>query len=322
MALRSQGKLDEAIAEYREAVRHQARRRRAHNNLGNALSDQGKLDEAIAEYRAAIRLKPDFAEAHYNLGNALRDQGKLDEAIAEYRAAFGSSPITPRPTATWGLCFGKQGPSPSARRAQTGPRTGIEEPELAYSIGASGCARPSGWSSSIESCRRSLSGREKPADAAESLTLAQMCYDKKLHAASARFWAEAFQAQPNLADDMNVQNRYNAACAAALAGSGEGKDDPPLDDAKKAHWRKQAMDWLKADLAAWSKILESGPPQAKPFIVQDAPALESRHRPGRRARRSRAGQALGRRAESLPALWAEVDALLAKAQGTGAGRVD
>ena len=114
-----------------------------------------------------------------------------------------------------------------------------------------------------------LGGREKkPSEANESLTLAQMCYDKKLHAASARFWAEAFEARMNLADDMNVQNRYNAACAAALAGSGEGKDEPPLDDAKKAHWRKQSVEWLNADLAAWSKILASGPPQAKPFIVK------------------------------------------------------
>ena len=39
-------------------------------------------------------------------------------------------------------------------------------------------------------------------------------------------------------------------------------DDPPLDSEKKAHWRKQAIDWLKAELTAWSKILESSPPQA------------------------------------------------------------
>ena len=48
-----------------------------------ALADQGKLDEAIAEYREAIRLKPDDAEAHNNLGNDPERQGKLDEAIAD-----------------------------------------------------------------------------------------------------------------------------------------------------------------------------------------------------------------------------------------------
>ena len=31
----------------------------------------------------------------------------------------------------------------------------------------------------------------------------------------------------------------------------------------KARWRKQALDWLKADLAAWSKIIASGLPQSR-----------------------------------------------------------
>ena len=92
VALRDQGKLDEAIAEYREALRLKPDHAEAHSNLGLALSDQGKLDEAIAEYREAIRLKPDHAMPRYNLGNALGDQGKLDEAIAEYREAIRLKP--------------------------------------------------------------------------------------------------------------------------------------------------------------------------------------------------------------------------------------
>ena len=111
-----------------------------------------------------------------------------------------------------------------------------------------------------------LGGQARPADGAEMLDFAQLCHDKNLHGASARLWAEAFRTQPKLADDMDVQNRYNAACDAAMAGSGQGKDDPPLDDEKKARWRQQAIDWLKADLTAWSKILESGPPQARQSI--------------------------------------------------------
>ena len=51
----------------------------AHNNLGVALKDQGKLNEAIACCRRALELKPDFAEAHNNLGNAFERTGKLDE---------------------------------------------------------------------------------------------------------------------------------------------------------------------------------------------------------------------------------------------------
>ena len=46
--------------------------------------DQGKLDQAMAAYRQAIQIKPDYAEAYYNLGNTLKKQCKLDEARAAY----------------------------------------------------------------------------------------------------------------------------------------------------------------------------------------------------------------------------------------------
>ena len=88
MALERQGKLEEAIAEYRTAIRIQPDFALAHNNLGSALDRKGKRDEAIAEHRTAIRLQPDFALAHNNLGSALDRQGKREEAIAEYRTVL------------------------------------------------------------------------------------------------------------------------------------------------------------------------------------------------------------------------------------------
>ena len=70
-----------------------------------------------------------------------------------------------------------------------------------------------------------LKGEDRPADAAERLAFAQMCYDTKRHAAAARLWAEALAADPKLGDDRQARHRYNAACAAALAGcrAGEGR---------------------------------------------------------------------------------------------------
>jgi tetratricopeptide (TPR) repeat protein len=88
IALKNQGKLDEAVAAYRQALRIKPDLAEANSNLGNALRDQGKLDEAVTTYRDAIRIKPDLGEAHFNLGNALRDQGKLDEALASYNRAL------------------------------------------------------------------------------------------------------------------------------------------------------------------------------------------------------------------------------------------
>jgi superkiller protein 3 len=122
-----QGKLDEAVAEYRIAIRIQPGIAEFHDTLSELLGKQGKVVEAIAEHRVAIRLQPDFANAyntlgdilfsakrdyaaaatefrkairlqpdnavyHNNLGLALQGQEKLDEAIAEYRSAIQFRP--------------------------------------------------------------------------------------------------------------------------------------------------------------------------------------------------------------------------------------
>ncbi len=57
--------------------------------------DQGKLAEAVAELRTAIRFGPNVGTVHTELGSALREQGKLAQAIAELRAATRFSPTTP-----------------------------------------------------------------------------------------------------------------------------------------------------------------------------------------------------------------------------------
>ena len=71
-----------------------------------------------------------------------------------------------------------------------------------------------------------LRGDAQPADAAEQVKFAELCYLKKQHAVAARFYAGAFAAQPTLAGDLQVGTRYNAACSAALASAGrrEGAD--------------------------------------------------------------------------------------------------
>jgi predicted O-linked N-acetylglucosamine transferase (SPINDLY family) len=91
-ALKNQGKLGGAIACYRRVLELRPDHAKAHNNLGLAAWDQGKLDEAAAYCRRALELKPDFAEAHNNLGNVLRNQGKLEEAVGCYRRALELKP--------------------------------------------------------------------------------------------------------------------------------------------------------------------------------------------------------------------------------------
>jgi tetratricopeptide (TPR) repeat protein len=64
----------------------------AHNNLGNALFQKGEVDEAMAQYQQALAIHPDHAKAHYNLGNALAQKSQLDEAISEFHKTLALQP--------------------------------------------------------------------------------------------------------------------------------------------------------------------------------------------------------------------------------------
>jgi tetratricopeptide (TPR) repeat protein len=80
------GKREEAIAEFREAVRLNPNEGGYRANLAMALEQHGKPDEAAGVYRAMLRREPNNAEMHKRLGRALLAQGKQEDAAAEYRA--------------------------------------------------------------------------------------------------------------------------------------------------------------------------------------------------------------------------------------------
>jgi hypothetical protein len=100
--------------------------------------------------------------------------------------------------------------------------------------------------------------------------LAQLCQlpVKSLNAAAVRFYAEAFAADPKAADDLAAAHRYNAACAAALAGVGQGQDVRNLDDKERGRLRQLALDWLRAELAACTRVLDTGKEQARSVAVE------------------------------------------------------
>jgi serine/threonine-protein kinase len=62
--------------------------------------------------------------------------------------------------------------------------------------------------------------------------------------------------------------RYNTACAAALAGCGKGQDADKLGDTERARLRRQALDWLQADLEAWRRRLDGEPDKFRPVLAE------------------------------------------------------
>jgi tetratricopeptide (TPR) repeat protein len=273
----------EAIAEFHTAIRLQPDLAEAHYNLGYALWRKSQLDEGIAELREAIRLKPDHTIAHWELGHALRKKGRYPEALAAYRR---------------------------------GHEMGSKQPEQP--------GWPTPWREFLRKCERAVAieprfaamikGEAHPADIAERLTLAEMCHDKAMSAAAARFWCGVFKADPLLAEDLKAANRYSAACDAALAGSGRGKDEPPPDEKDRADLRSQAREWLRADLVLRSKQLDNGTPQARRDVEKKLaywktdPDLAGIRDESELKKLPEGEQTVCR------ALWSEVEALLAKAR--------
>jgi tetratricopeptide (TPR) repeat protein len=88
LALTKLGRPDEAIPNFFKAIGINPSHAAAHYNLGTLLASQRKLDEAIYQFRECVRIKPDYAKAYNNLGNALLFRGKIDEAIDSYRQAL------------------------------------------------------------------------------------------------------------------------------------------------------------------------------------------------------------------------------------------
>jgi serine/threonine-protein kinase len=229
IALVQQGRVKEAEAACREAIRLKPDFPRAHDHLGIALAKQGRYREVEAAIRLAIRLQHDFAEAHINLGCILQDQGQFADALESLRLGhqLGSKRSDWRyPSADW------------VRQCERL----VELDRLLPKV---------------------LRGEAEPATAAERLELASLCRhpNKRLHATAARLAADGFAADPKLANDLRHQHRYHAACSAALTAAGQGADARPLPDKDVPAVRRQALTWLRADLAVYARLAKGDPKQ-------------------------------------------------------------
>ena len=158
-------------------------------------------------------------------------------------------------------------------------------------------------------------GGQDPKDNAERIQLANRAYEKALHASSARLYAEALANDPKLGDDRQAQHRYNAACVASLAASGQGKDDPPPDDVAKSKLRAHALDWLKAELSAWKRVaMTIGPGNTEAVAKTLARWKADTDLAGVRDDSGLAKLSAEEQA-AFQGLWADVDALLARVVG-------
>jgi serine/threonine-protein kinase len=158
-----------------------------------------------------------------------------------------------------------------------------------------------------------LEGTYQPQNNDERLAMLGVCQFEGRWSKAARLYTEAFEADPKLAEGQYAQDHYAAACFAALAGSGSGKDGTHAGELECAHWRKQARDWLRADLASIEKLLGSNVPNSRQYVQSTLPRWA--------ATSDLAGLRDPAELEKLPpcerqecrSLWSDQDALLRRA---------
>jgi hypothetical protein len=115
-----------------------------------------------------------------------------------------------------------------------------------------------------------------------------------------------------LADNLKTLPRSGAVRFAALDVSGKGEDTVKSDDREMARLRNQTLAWLKAELALYTKQLDSGKPMDR-AVVQAT--LRQWQQDGDMAG-VRAGEALAALPEderkAWAAVWSDVAALLVR----------
>ncbi len=304
------------MAEAREAVRINPDDTSARHALANCLRWSGRFDEAEAECRAAIAANPADGPLHELLGTVVRDRGDLDGAIREYREALRSSNLHGYQHYIFlqiALALQKKGDYAEAlamiRKVQEmGPNL---VPDRWHSAA---------WVAHIERMAARTTrlpsrptASTRPNDPMESLDLALICSDQRRFVASARYWAWALEADPKLGDDRQFQYWFSAACTAVMAASGKGQNEAPPDATSGADLRRQALRWLKIDLAIWSRMPLSASPQNRALVLRamrqwrkDTDLVAVRDAEGL------ASLPDAERSDWL-ALWAEVDAMIRKA---------
>jgi Flp pilus assembly protein TadD len=92
--LQKEGRLDEAVEQYKIALRFNPNHAEAHMNLGVALTAQAKFDAAVPHMETAVRLQPNNGGFHLLCGNLLHRIGRIDEAAFHFETGVRLKPYS------------------------------------------------------------------------------------------------------------------------------------------------------------------------------------------------------------------------------------
>jgi Flp pilus assembly protein TadD len=258
-SLGAMGDIEGAIRSWREAIRLDPKGVKSHINLSVALCDKRDFVAAICSAQEVIRLDPTLALAHTNLSNALNGIGNFPAAIRSAQEAIRRDPKDARAHGALGQALLNQGHFRAAQQALLTCqklRPALEAHQRLVAQQLKRCEEGLALEPILKAI---LQGKRAPADPAVKAQLAALAHlpAQQRFATAARLYAEALLQQSNLAG----AHRYRAACCAALAGCGQGKDAAALNASERLYWWRQARIWLWAELEALGRQLQSSSPE-------------------------------------------------------------
>jgi serine/threonine protein kinase/tetratricopeptide (TPR) repeat protein len=345
LALRRLGKPAEAIPHFEEALRIGGPNAETWLEIGNARDDQGDKRGAIEAFRRAIAVDESFTMAWYNLGHRSLDVGDKEGAETAFLRVLSISPGDAQAHDSLGYVYlSTQRFEKAAEQARIAVQA---DPKQAGYVGNLGAAehgagryaeslahfrkavdlsddpvRRSHWEVAVRDAERLVRGATAlervaagdalPPDAPTLFAMMDVAYRRRLYARSAQCGVAAAAVDPSFATGYAFGKRYDAACAAALAGGGAGDDAATLDAAGRARWRAQTLAWLREDLAGLAPRVRPGEPES---WVEVRACLEHwKHDPD--FARMRDGEPLpessAEERAAWKAFWADVDAVLAR----------
>jgi len=108
-SFRREGKLTEAIEEYRRILQQDPNQPVVHNDLGAVYHERRMMVEAFLEFSDAIKIDPSYTMAYANRGVINVEWNALDDAVRDYRKAVELEPGTANFHAKLAYALLKQG---------------------------------------------------------------------------------------------------------------------------------------------------------------------------------------------------------------------
>jgi tetratricopeptide (TPR) repeat protein len=259
--LHDQNRMEETEAAHAKSVSLQPENARFHAYHSAALRGLGKFAESEREVKTAIHLKPDYGIAYSILANTLLVQEKFAETEAACHEAIRLVPRHPWPYVYLARI--------ARARGQIAEAEALEHEAERLRPGSTSelSIRPAEHAARLEPrLAEWLRGNFRPANALDLTVLgyiaahSQGSYDR-----AADLFAKSFAERPGFAEATVEfpadRPRYLAACCAAQASRGQG-DAMNLKVEDRRQRRRQALEWLRQELAHWDRQMADKRPAA------------------------------------------------------------